>query len=184
MPPTGWPNRKMTMKLPLRLVGTLACIGVCIAAQDEGERPRPAVEEMVPGAAPDPQQEMVQLFQSVERRLKDMGFSLVATGGTAEALNAAGVETELVKKVHEGRPHIVDSMISGNVQLVFNTTEGAKAIADSYELRRSALVRRIPYYTTVAGAKAAVEAISAMRAGGLEVAPLQSYFTVPNLATT
>ena len=63
------------------------------------------------------------------RRLKDMGFSLVATGGTAETLNAAGVETELVKKVHEGRPHIVDSMISGNVQLVFNTTEGAKAIA-------------------------------------------------------
>ena len=111
------------------------------------------------------------------RRLKDMGFSLVATGGTAETLNAAGVETELVKKVHEGRPHIVDSMISGNVQLVFNTTEGAKAIADSYELRRSALVRKIPYYTTVAGAKAAVEAISAMRAGGLEVAPLQSYFT-------
>ena len=84
-----------------------------------------------------------------------------------------------MKKVHEGRPHIVDSMISGDVQLVLNTTEGAKAIADSYELRRSALVRRIPYYTTVAGAKAAVEAISAMRVGGLEVAPLQSYFTQP-----
>jgi carbamoyl-phosphate synthase large subunit len=118
------------------------------------------------------------------RRLKEMGFALVATSGTAETLNAAGVQTELVKKVHEGRPHIVDSMISGNVQLVFNTTEGAKAIADSYELRRSALVRKIPYYTTVAGAKAAVEAISAMRAGGLEVAPLQSYFTRPNLATS
>jgi carbamoyl-phosphate synthase large subunit len=108
-----------------------------------------------------------------------MGFTLVATGGTAEVLNAAGVETELVKKVHEGRPHIVDSMISGDVQLVFNTTEGAKAISDSYALRRSALVRKIPYYTTVAGAKAAVEAISAMRAGELEVAPLQSYFTLP-----
>ena len=113
------------------------------------------------------------------RRLTELGFSIVATGGTADALNAAGVQTEMVKKVHEGRPHIVDSMISGNVQLVFNTTEGAKAIADSYALRRSALVRKIPYYTTVAGAKAAVEAISAMRTGGLEVAPLQSYFTRP-----
>ena len=115
----------------------------------------------------------------VGRRLRDMGFSIVATGGTAEALNAAGVEAEPVKKVREGRPHIVDSIISGDIQLVFNTTEGAKAIADSYALRRQALVRKIPYYTTVAGAKAAVEAISAMRAGGLEVAPLQSYFTRP-----
>ncbi len=115
----------------------------------------------------------------VGRRLRDMGFELLATGGTADYLNAAGVETKTVKKVREGRPHIVDAMISGDVQLVFNTTEGAKAIADSYALRRSALVRRIPYYTTVAGAKAAVEAITAMRAGGLEVAPLQSYFTSP-----
>ena len=112
----------------------------------------------------------------IGRRLKNMGFKLVATAGTAYALNQAGVKTELVKKVHEGRPHIVDSMVSGDVHLVFNTTEGAKAIADSYELRRSALVRKIPYYTTVAGAKAAVEAISAIRTDGLEVAPLQSYF--------
>ncbi len=118
----------------------------------------------------------------IGHRLKEMGFLLVATKGTADTLNAAGVEAELVKKVHEGRPHIVDSMISGNVQLVFNTTEGSKAIADSYELRRSALVRKIPYYTTVAGAKAAVEAISAMRAGGLEVQPLQSYFNKSYLA--
>ena len=115
----------------------------------------------------------------VSRRLRDMGFIIVATAGTADVLNAAGVTTESVKKVREGRPHVVDSIISGDIQLVFNTTEGAKAIADSYALRRSALVRKIPYYTTVAGAKAAVEAISAMRAGGLEVAPLQSYFTRP-----
>ena len=115
----------------------------------------------------------------VSRRLRDMGLIIVATAGTADVLNAAGVATESVKKVREGRPHVVDSIISGDIQLVFNTTEGAKAIADSYALRRSALVRKIPYYTTVAGAKAAVEAISAMRAGGLEVAPLQSYFTRP-----
>jgi len=115
----------------------------------------------------------------VAKRLRDMGFVVVATAGTAEVLIAAGIETEFVKKVREGRPHVVDSIISGDIQLVFNTTDGAKAIADSYALRRSALVRKIPYYTTVAGAKAAVEAISAMRAGGLEVAPLQSYFTRP-----
>jgi carbamoyl-phosphate synthase large subunit len=115
----------------------------------------------------------------VGRRLRDMGFAIVATSGTAAALNAAGVEAEPVKKMREGRPHIVDSIISGDIQLVFNTTEGAKAIADSYALRRSALVRKIPYYTTVAGAKASVEAISAIRAGGLEVAPLQSYFMRP-----
>jgi len=121
---------------------------------------------------------------SLGRRLREIGFDLIATSGTAVALNAAGVKTEFIKKVHEGRPHIVDSMISGNVQLVFNTTEGAKAIADSYELRRSALVRKIPYYTTVAGAKSAVEAIFAMRAGGLEVEPLQSYFRVPNLSAS
>ena len=110
------------------------------------------------------------------RRLREMGFDLIATTGTADVLNGAGVETRAVKKVHEGRPHIVDAMISGDVQLVFNTTEGAKAIADSYALRRSALLGRIPYYTTVAGAKAAIEAIAAVRAGGLDVAPLQSYF--------
>jgi carbamoyl-phosphate synthase large subunit len=70
-------------------------------------------------------------------------------------------------------------MMSGEVQLVFNTTEGAKAIADSFELRRGALNNSIPYYTTVAGATAAVQAINAMKAGQLDVAPLQSYFKKP-----
>jgi carbamoyl-phosphate synthase large subunit len=77
--------------------------------------------------------------------------------------------------VSDGRPHIVDLMLSGEVQLVFNTTEGAQAIADSFSLRRTALTNNIPYYTTVAGARAAVQAITALRAGSLEVAPLQSY---------
>ncbi len=65
----------------------------------------------------------------------------------------------------EGRPHIVDRMLSGEVQLVFNTTEGAQAIADSFSLRRTALTLNIPYYTTVAGARAAVQAISALKSG-------------------
>ena len=109
------------------------------------------------------------------RRLVAMGFSLVATQGTADTLSAAGLPVERVKKVREGRPHIVDRMLSGAVQLVFNTTEGAQAIADSFSLRRTALTNGIPYYTTVAGARAAVQAIAALRAGNLEVTPLQSY---------
>jgi len=113
------------------------------------------------------------------RRLAEMGFALVATRGTAQFLKSAGIEVELVNKVLEGRPHIVDRMLSGEVQLIFNTTEGAQAIADSFSLRRSALTIGIPYYTTVAGARAAVQAIAALRAGGLEVAALQSYFIGP-----
>jgi carbamoyl-phosphate synthase large subunit len=110
------------------------------------------------------------------KSLVDMGFALIATAGTARFLSEQAIEVEHVKKVREGRPHIVDAMKSGAVQLVLNTTEGAKAIADSYSLRRTALTGGIPYYTTVAGARAAVQAISALRSGQLEVAPLQSYF--------
>jgi len=106
----------------------------------------------------------------------EMGFTLVATRGTAQYLREAGLTVELVNKVLEGRPHIVDQMLSGEVQLIFNTTEGAQAIADSFSLRRTALTNGIPYYTTVAGARAAVQAIQALRAGSLEVASLQSYF--------
>jgi carbamoyl-phosphate synthase large subunit len=110
------------------------------------------------------------------KSLVDMGFGLIATAGTARFLADHAIEVELVNKVREGRPHIVDAMKSGAVQLVLNTTEGAKAIADSFSLRRTALTVGIPYYTTVAGAQAAVQAISALRRGQLEVAPLQSYF--------
>jgi carbamoyl-phosphate synthase large subunit len=110
------------------------------------------------------------------RRLAEMGFALMATRGTAVALAEAGLTVETVNKVLEGRPHIVDRMLSDEVQLVFNTTEGAREIADSFTLRRTALANAIPYYTTVAGARAAVEAISALKSGGLEVAALQSYF--------
>ncbi len=110
------------------------------------------------------------------RRLVEMGFALIATRGTAEALRQAGIEVESVNKVIEGRPHIVDRMLSGEVQLVVNTSEGAQSIADSFSLRRTALTNEIPYYTTVAGARAAVQAIHALRTGSLEVAPVQSYF--------
>lgn len=110
------------------------------------------------------------------KTLIEMGFALIATSGTAVFLGQHGLSVEPIKKAREGRPHIVDAMISNRVHLLFNTTEGAKAIADSYALRRTALIHGIPYYTTVAGAKAAVQAIAALKAGQLEVAPLQSYF--------
>jgi carbamoyl-phosphate synthase large subunit len=80
-----------------------------------------------------------------------------------------------VNKVLEGRPHIVDLMKNGAVHLVFNTTQGARALADSKDIRRTALMNRIPYYTTLAGALAATKAIQALQAGSLRVAPLQSY---------
>ena len=102
------------------------------------------------------------------RQLAAWGFELVATRGTARKLGEAGVPVRTVNKVQEGRPHIVDEMRSGGVQLVFNTTEGAQAIADSFSLRRTALTHGIPYYTTVAGARAAVQAIGALRQGALK----------------
>ncbi|MDX9860314.1 MAG: carbamoyl-phosphate synthase large subunit [Rhodospirillales bacterium] len=114
---------------------------------------------------------------SLARRLDALGFKLVATGGTAEHLAAQGLAVTRLNKVLEGRPHCVDAIISGQVQLVINTTEGAQAIADSFSIRRSALTQGVPHYTTMTGAAAVVDALEALRAGKLEVAPLQSYFT-------
>jgi carbamoyl-phosphate synthase large subunit len=110
------------------------------------------------------------------RQLAEWGFEIVATRGTAAKLSEAGLGVTIVNKVQEGRPDIVDEMRSGHIQLVFNTTEGAQAISDSFSLRRTALTHNIPYCTTVAGARAALQAIGALRRGSLEVAPLQSYF--------
>ncbi|PZW41323.1 carbamoyl-phosphate synthase large subunit [Humitalea rosea] len=110
------------------------------------------------------------------RRLVEMGFSLLATRGTAARLRTAGIACTVVNKVAEGRPHCVDSMKSGEIQLVINTTGGGQSVADSFDIRRSALTHGIPHYTTMAGARAAVHAIAALRAGTLDVAPLQSYF--------
>jgi carbamoyl-phosphate synthase large subunit len=110
------------------------------------------------------------------RRLIDLGFKVVATGGTSDFLRKHGIETQRVNKVLEGRPHVVDLMKDGKVQLVFNTVDGASALTDSFTLRRTALMHKIAYYTTVAGAKASVEGIAALSDGALDVAPLQSYF--------
>ncbi len=112
----------------------------------------------------------------IAQKLVDMGFGLIATRGTARSLEAQGIPARSINKVLEGRPHIVDEMTDGKVQLVMNTTDGAQAIRDSFSIRQTALTRDIPYYTTIAGARAAVQAIAALRGGTLEVAPLQSYF--------
>ncbi|MBS0491784.1 MAG: carbamoyl-phosphate synthase large subunit [Proteobacteria bacterium] len=103
------------------------------------------------------------------------GFKILATAGTGDYLAEQGLEVEQVKKVLEGRPHIVDAMKNGEVQLVFNTTEGKQSLADSFEIRRTALMMKTPYFTTAAGALAAAQAIVATVEDTLDVRPLQSY---------
>jgi carbamoyl-phosphate synthase large subunit len=115
------------------------------------------------------------LIVAPARDLVAMGFSLIATGGTARVLAKAGLPVATINKVLEGRPHVVDALKNGEIHLVFNTTEGAQALADSSSIRRATLTLKVPYYTTVAGAKAATEAIAALKGHSLEVAPLQSY---------
>ena len=113
---------------------------------------------------------------AVAHKLTALGFDIVATRGTQSFLTEQGIDVKAINKVLEGRPHCVDAMISGDIQLVINTTEGAQSLKDSYDIRRTALTRQICHYTTLSGAEAAVDAISALRAGALDVAPLQSYF--------
>ncbi len=109
------------------------------------------------------------------RELISMGYNVVATGGTAEFLQEQGLDATRINKVLEGRPHIVDAIKNDDIHLIFNTTEGAQSITDSYELRRTALVNNIPYYTTTRGAISAMEAIKVLKSSSLEVKPLQSY---------
>ena len=110
------------------------------------------------------------------KRLENLGFRVIATSGTQRFLEENGVACARINKVLEGRPHIVDAIKNGEVQLVFNTTDGAQAIVDSRSLRRTALLHKVPYYTTIAGAVAVSLGIEAYRSGTLEVRPLQSYF--------
>nr|WP_303682566.1 carbamoyl-phosphate synthase large subunit [Brevundimonas naejangsanensis] len=109
------------------------------------------------------------------KTLLAQGFAVIATGGTHSYLTEQGLEVGLVKKVLEGRPNIVDAMKNGEVQLVFNTTDGKQALADSFSIRRTALMMKIPYYTTAAGSLAAAQGIAAVRHGEMDVRPIQSY---------
>ncbi len=109
------------------------------------------------------------------RLMLAQGFRVLATAGTGAYLQSQGLKVELVKKVLEGRPHIVDRMKNGDVQIVFNTTEGKQSLKDSFEIRRSSLMMKIPYFTTTPAALAAAQAIAAVAQAPLEVRPLQSY---------
>ncbi|GLI39060.1 carbamoyl-phosphate synthase large subunit [Geobacter hydrogenophilus] len=109
------------------------------------------------------------------KKLYNAGFRLIATRGTASYLKEKGVEVEVINKVLEGRPHIVDAIKSGQVCMVLNTTQGAQAVADSFSIRRESLMHNVAYFTTVAGANAAAEGIIAMINGQLDVKPLQEY---------
>ena len=121
----------------------------------------------------------------IARDLLALGYKVICTRGTGEFLQQQDVPVEIVNKVREGRPHIVDRMKDGEVQLVLNTTEGAQAIADSASIRRTALFGKIPYSTTLSGARAMVQAIAALyrTPEGLEVYPLQSYVAATRAMT-
>ncbi len=111
----------------------------------------------------------------IAKQLAENGFSVVATRGTAAFLRQHGLSVEMVNKVLEGSPHIVDALQAGSIDLVINTTEGAQSIKDSFSIRRSSLECQVPYFTTVAGAEAAVEGIARLKQGLLGVCPLQAY---------
>ena len=110
------------------------------------------------------------------KQLAAWGWQVIATGGTADYLAGQGIDVERVNKVAEGRPHIVDRIKDGDVQLIFNTTEGWQSLQDSQSIRASALAADVAYYTTAAGSDAATHAIGALRSHSLEVKPLQDYY--------
>ncbi len=109
------------------------------------------------------------------RDIAALGFTIIATAGTAKYLADKGIEVQPVNKVAEGQPHVVDALINGKVQLVFNTTEGAQSLLDSASIRRAALAQGIPYYTTISGARAVVQAIRVLKTRPLEAGALQTY---------
>ncbi|MBN1380557.1 MAG: carbamoyl phosphate synthase large subunit, partial [Deltaproteobacteria bacterium] len=126
------------------------------------------------------------VFISVQNRHKEritpvahtfqkMGFRILATTGTAAYLKDHGVEAETIYKVSEGRPHALDYIKNGAIQLIINTSMGRRATLDSYQIRRSALIYNILHATTIAGARAIADAIAALRSEAWQVKPLQDY---------
>lgn len=112
----------------------------------------------------------------IARELVDMGFKLIATGGTCSFLREVGLNVERVNKVMEGQPHIVDAIINEQIDFLINTTKGPQAMTDSMSIRRQAVMHKIPYYTLLSAARAGVQAIRAMKSRDMEVKPLQAYF--------
>jgi carbamoyl-phosphate synthase large subunit len=111
------------------------------------------------------------------RTLIEQGFRIIATSGTQKYLADAGLPVELVNKVAEGRPHIVDKIVDGEIALIFNTTEGWQSLKDSTSIRASALTGKVSIFTTAAASVAASEAIATIRGSQLEVRSLQDYYS-------
>ncbi|CAM3800870.1 carbamoyl-phosphate synthase large subunit [Corallococcus sp. ZKHCc1 1396] len=109
------------------------------------------------------------------KRLRAMGFTLTSTSGTHGYLRTKGIESQLVQKVKEGRPNIVDKIVDGEIVLVINTTFGKQEISDSFSIRRESLMHSVPYYTTVQAARMAVGALESLKRSDLAVKPLQEY---------
>jgi carbamoyl-phosphate synthase large subunit len=109
------------------------------------------------------------------KRLRALGFTLCATGGTLEYLGRKGIPAERINKVREGSPHIVDRMISKDIALVINTTSGKKEISDSYSIRREALTRGLAYFTTMEAARMGIGALEAQAGGTREYKPIQDW---------
>ncbi|MFL6775035.1 MAG: carbamoyl-phosphate synthase large subunit [Sphingomicrobium sp.] len=110
-------------------------------------------------------------------KMVELGFTIIATGGTAAHLRSKGLPVELVNKVAQGRPHIVDRLLDGDVDIVFNTTEGWQSLKDSHSIRTTALNKKVPYFTTAPASLSAARAIEALRGRALEVGSLQSYYS-------
>jgi carbamoyl-phosphate synthase large subunit len=108
--------------------------------------------------------------------LADLGFKIIATGGTADYLEAEGIAVERVNKVAQGRPHIVDRIQDGDVALIFNSTEGWQSLKDSASIRATAMAQKVPYFTTAPASVAAARAIEALGRNSLDVKPLQAYY--------
>jgi carbamoyl-phosphate synthase large subunit len=116
-----------------------------------------------------------KMILSTAQKLYNLGFKIMATSGTSRFFDQAGIPNQMVNKVREGRPHVVDRMKNGEIQLVINTTIGSKSVSESYSIRQTSLVHRIPYTTTVAGARATAEAIEAMQQKKVSVRTIQEY---------
>ena len=112
----------------------------------------------------------------IARSFRKMGFKIIATKGTAKYLNDRGIEAETVLKVSEGRPHIVDHIKNGEIQMVINTSVGRKSSRDAYHIRHGALTYNILYTTTIAGARALCEAVKELKKEEWQVCPLQEYY--------
>jgi len=111
---------------------------------------------------------------NIAKKLQNLNFNLIATQGTADYLKENSIKVSIINKVKEGNPHVVDALLNKEINLVINTTKTQGSIRDSYSIRRTSLMNNIPYYTTIAGAKVAVDAIENLKNNTLNVNCLQS----------